>query len=82
MTKTEESELAEKVANLQKLAIEHRLQSEEMMETLDYLEPKILKAHTAKLAKLRKEYEELDDVLAVEHFLQHGAGRTHHSPNE
>jgi hypothetical protein len=82
MTKTEESELVEKVENLNKRVIEHRLKSEEMMETLDYLEPEILKTHTAKLAKLKKEYEEFDDALMVEHFLQHGAGRTHNSPNE
>jgi uncharacterized coiled-coil protein SlyX len=82
MTKTEESELAEQVENLCKRVTEHRLQSEKMMEDLDYLEPKILKAHTDKLAKLKKEYEELDDILAVEHFLQHGAGRSQHSPNE
>lgn len=82
MTKTEESELVDKVENLNKRVTEHRLLSEKMAEDLDYLDPTLLKAHTANLAKLRKEYEELDDALMVEHFLQHGAGRTHNSPNE
>lgn len=82
MTKTEESELVEKIETLNKRVIQHRLLSGEMMKNLDHLDPELLKTHTANLTKLKKQYEELDNILAVEHFLQYGAGRTHHSPNE